>query len=93
MRLKPEKIEQLATLIYDTLAANPEVKLNGEKKDAVFEIVKAVTEDLKAEDDIEAEARKILEAHEDEIRRSGVRYDQALWKAKQKIARDKGFIL
>jgi hypothetical protein len=93
MRLKPEKIEQLAELVYDALAANAEVKLVGERKDVVFQIVKVVTEDLQAEEAIEAEARKLLEEHENELRRTGVRFDQALWKTKKKIARDKGFIL
>ncbi len=93
MRLKPEKIEQLSELVYSTLTGNAELKLGGEKRDAIFEIARVITEDLKIEDEIETEARAILEEHEDDIRRSGVRFDQALWKAKKKIARDKGFTL
>ena len=93
MRLKPEKIEQLSELIYETLARNPEVRLKSERKDVVFQIARVITEDLQAEEGIEAEARKLLEEHENDLRRTGVRFDQALWKMKQKIARDKGFVL
>lgn len=93
MRLKPEKIEQLSEFIHDRLGLVPDLKLKGEKKDIVFEIVKIITEDLKTEDEIEAEARKILESHEDEIRRSGVRHDIALQKTKLKLARDRKFVL
>lgn len=93
MRLKPEKIEQLAELIHESLGKNPEVKLQGEKKDIVAEIAKAITEDLQAEDQIEEEARKTLEKHADELRRSGLRSDEALRKVKIKIARDRGFTL
>lgn len=93
MRLKPEKIEQLSEFIYDRINLIPEMKLKGEKRDIVFEISKVITEDLKTEDEIEAEARKILESHEDEIRRSGVRHDIALQKTKLKLARDKRFVL
>jgi len=93
MRLKPEKIEQLAELVYETLAANSEVRLSGEKKDVVFQIGKAITEDLKIEEEIEVEARKLLEQHENELRRTGVRFDQAIWKMKKKLAQDKGFVI
>jgi len=93
MRLKPDKIEQLSEFIHDRIGAIPDMKLKGEKRDIIFEISKVITEDLKTEDDIEAEARKILESHEDEIRRSGVRFDVALQKAKLKIARDRKFLL
>lgn len=93
MRLKPEKIEQLADLVHDTLAKNANLKLQGEKKDITFEIRKVITEDLEAEDQLEADARKILEKHEDEMRRTNVSFDQALRKTKQKLARDRGIIL
>jgi hypothetical protein len=93
MRLKPEKIEQLSELIYDTLAKNPDLKLRGERKDITFEIRRVITEDFQAEEAIEAEARKLLEKHEDEMRRTNVNFDQALRKTKQKLARDRGMVL
>lgn len=93
MRLKPEKIEQLAELVHDTLAKNPEVKLIGEKKDIVAEIARAITEDLQFEDKIEAEAREALEKHAEELRRSGMRSDEALRKVMIKLAREKKFVL
>jgi hypothetical protein len=93
MRLKPEKIQQLAELIHDSLAANSQVKINRDRAAIAFEIGKIITEDLQTEDEIEAEARRLLEQHQDDLRRSGVRLDQAIWKAKQKIARDRGFVL
>lgn len=93
MRLKPEKIEQLAELIHDSLAKIPDLKLRGERKDITFEIRKVITEDLQAEEDIESEARKLLEKHEDELRRTGVSFDAALRKTKQKLARDRGMVL
>jgi hypothetical protein len=93
MRLKPEKIEQLAEFIHDGLAANSKVALRGERRDIVHEIIRVLTEDFKTEDDIEIEARKLLEKHDKELKRTGARFDQVLMKTKQKIARDRGFVL
>lgn len=96
MRLKPEKIEQLSELVYDTLAkleSEEKLKLSGERDAIVFAIKNVITEDLKAEEQLEVEAREILEAHEGELRRSGVSFDQALRKMKQKLARDRGMVL
>ena len=93
MRLKPEKIEQLTELIYDHLATIDEVALHGERSEIVFLIRNVITEDLQAEDDIEAEARRLLEEHEDDLRRVGASWDQMLRKTKQKIARDRGVVL
>jgi hypothetical protein len=93
MRLKPEKIEQLAELVYDHLAEVDEAKLQGARRDVVFVIRQTIEEDLQAEEAIEAEARRILEEHEDDMRRMGVSWEQMLRKTKQKLARDRGMVL
>ena len=93
MRLKPEKIERLAELVYDSLKEHKELKLNGERETILFAIRGVITEDMEAEEAIEAEARKILDDHEDDMRRMGVNLDQMLRKTKQKLARDRGMVL
>ena len=93
MRLRPEKIERLAELVYDSLKEHKELKLNGERETILFAIRGVITEDMEAEEEIEAEARKILDDHEDDMRRMGVSLDQMLRKTKQKLARDRGMVL
>jgi hypothetical protein len=93
MRLKPEKIEQLAGAVYDALAANSEVAFGGDRDKIVHDIKAIITGDLAEEDRIEAEARKILEAHADDIRRMSVSYDQMLRKTMRKLAADKGMVI
>lgn len=93
MRLRPEKIEQLAELVYSTLGANSQIKLTGVKEDVVFLIRKVITEDLETEDEIQAEAQKILDDHADEMRRMGVNHVQMLQKTMKKLARDRGVVL
>lgn len=75
------------------LEREEKLKLNGEREALVLAIKNVITEDLKAEEQLEVEAREILEAHEGELRRSGVSFDQALRKMKQKLARDRGMVL
>lgn len=93
MRLKPEKIEQLASIIVDTLAANPEVTLGEDRGKIAGLIKRVITEDMQAEDEIEAEARKLLEQYMDEIRHKGASYDKLFQKAKQKIAQERKMVL
>ncbi len=93
MRLRPEKIEQLAELVYSTLGPNSQIKLTGVKEDALFLIRKVITEDLEAEDEIQAEAQKILDDHADDMRRMGVNHAQMLQKTMKKLARDRGMVL
>lgn len=93
MRLKPEKIEELAEKAYESLASRAEVKLLAERSDVVFEISQTIAEDLETEDEIERDARALLEKHARELRLSGVGSEQALRKTMQKIARERKFVL
>lgn len=93
MRLRPEKIEALAETVYDSLVARPDLKPKGSRSDLVFEISTAITEDLEEEDAIEREARALLEKHADDLRRSGLRSDEALKQTIRRIARERKFTL
>ena len=93
MRLKPEKIEQLADLVYDHLGTIDELKFGGEREAVTLLIRNVITENLKAEDDLEDEARRLLEEHEGMISRRNVNFDQILRKTKEKLARDRNMIL
>jgi len=50
-------------------------------------------DDLQAEDRIEAEARQILLDHAKAIRESAADYRSLLGKVKEKLARERGFVL
>jgi hypothetical protein len=93
MRLKPEKIEELAGLVHEALAANPELKLQESREKIVHLIRLAIQEDLMAEDAIEEEARRLLGEHMDEIQRKGMSFDMMLLKAKQRIAQERKMVL
>lgn len=93
MRLKPEKIEVLAEQIYDVLAANKDAGMSAERATVTAAIRRIITEDMKAEDEIEEQARALLEEHMDEIQRKGIAFDKILLKTKQQLARDRKMVL
>lgn len=93
MRLKPEKIEYMAGMIYETLAANKEIEICESREMVIGLIKRVLTEDMKAEDEIEEEAHQRLAPIKEEILRKGVSYDVIFHKAKQKIAQERKMVL
>jgi len=56
-------------------------------------IRQVVLENLVAEEQLDAEARKLLLDHSKQIKDSAADYRQLLGKVKEKLARERGFIL
>ena len=56
-------------------------------------IRQVVIENLAAEEQLDAEARKLLLDHAKQIKDSAADYRQLLGKVKEKLARERGFIL
>ncbi len=54
---------------------------------------KLVVENLQAEDQIDTEARQLLQSYARDIREKGLDYRQLFSKTKEKLARDRGFVL
>jgi hypothetical protein len=54
---------------------------------------RVIVEDLQAEERIDAEARRILQEYARDIREKGLDYRQLFAKTKEKLARDRGFVL
>jgi hypothetical protein len=93
MRLSPKKIESLSKAICRSLEANPDLEF-AESADKVQVLIRRViAEDMRLEEEIEEEARKLLEQHKGEIDRKGASYDALLRKAKAKIAQERKVVL
>jgi hypothetical protein len=92
MRLKPEKIEDLAAKVLQGLKENPDVLLRGKEADIQREVKSVITMDLRREDEIEEEAREILQQYMKRIYRDDISFTELLRKAKKQIGREKGLI-
>lgn len=63
-------------------------------QDAVIQRVRqSMTQELAVEDRLNDEVREILIQHQDEMRRTGVSYQEMYKKVKQQLARDRKLIL
>jgi hypothetical protein len=54
---------------------------------------KVLSDNLEAEEQIDAEARRILQGYARDIREKGLDYRQLFSRTKEKLARDRGFVL
>lgn len=92
MRLKPEKIEDLANKILQGMKEDSDVLIRGEESAIIHEIKSAILLDLQREDEIEEEARKILQQHLKKIYRDDINFTELLRKAKKQMARERGLV-
>lgn len=93
MRLKPEQINLLTELIVDSLEHNDEIEFAVERGEISVLVRNAITDDLKAEEEIEEEARRLLEEHREQIQWKGMSFDKLLLKTKQKLAQERKMVL
>lgn len=84
--------ERMATQVLKRLAARKVVELRDEAaaRDAVRHVV---LDNLLAEERLDADARQLLLDHAKMIRDSAADYRQLLGKVKEKLARERGFVL
>jgi len=82
----------MADAIVKRLAAKKVVEVRDE--DVVRAVIRHVVSDnIAAEERLEADARQLLLDHAKMIKDSAADYRQLLGKVKEKLARDRGFIL
>ena len=63
------------------------------KDEARVRHARAIVDNLAAEEALDGEARRILQSYARDIRDQGLDYRQLLAKTREKLARDRGFVL
>ncbi len=93
MRLSKEIIKHMA----DVIAANLETRGLARytvAKDAVSaRVAEVITANMLAEDRLNAEVEKLLSAHEAEIAKGQMDYRKVFELTRQKLAKERGFVL
>lgn len=94
MRLKKDQIDRMAEKILSDLETAKLVSLKGERKPALETIKAVITNDIKAEEDLENEAERIL----DQTLRatggsSGIDRHKMLKMIKDKLAKERNIVL
>jgi hypothetical protein len=92
MPRRDELAERMAEAVVKRLTARKvvDVKDEGAARAAIRHVV---LENLVAEEQIDADARKLLLEHAKAIKESAADYRALLGKVKEKLARERGFIL
>lgn len=88
--------EEIAARLSDALLKRLLVRRLVEVKDqprARAALQKVIADNLDAEEQIDAEARQILQGYARDIREKGLDYRQLFSKTREKLARDRGFVL
>jgi hypothetical protein len=92
MRRREEIAARFADAIVKRLVTRKLVEVKDEARVRAA-LQKVVIENLQTEDQIDTEARELLQTHARDIREKGLDYRQLFSKAKEKLARDRGFVL
>jgi hypothetical protein len=92
MRRREEIAVRFADAIVKRLVTRKLVEVKDEARVRTA-LQKVVIENLQTEDQIDTEARQLLQTHARDIREKGLDYRQLFSKAKEKLARDRGFVL
>jgi uncharacterized protein len=84
--------DRMADAVVKRLTARKIAEIKDENA-ARAAIRHVVLDDLAAEEQLEADARKLLMDHAKQIKDSAADYRQLLGRVKEKLARERGFIL
>lgn len=92
MRLSKNHIDYMAFLVLRSLKENPGTTVRN--PDGVVSAVRRrIVENLKIEQEIEEEAKRMLEPHKAEIIRKGADYPKMLADGKKTLAKKRGFVI
>jgi hypothetical protein len=93
MRISDKKIDRIAKKLLELIEKDKNLKLLVDSTTIEAQIKAIIIEDLKEEDLIEDEAKKILDQHANIISGQNIDYLALLNKTKRQIAKQKGFVL
>jgi hypothetical protein len=93
MRLRPEKIRDLADEIVGLLKSHPKIRIQTSDSDLRVVIGSVIRDNLEEEDEIEAEVDELMAQHRREIESQGLDPHALRMKFKREIAKRRGFVL
>ncbi len=93
MRLSAEMINHIALAIASNLERKGMARYEVSKNAIAAKIAAVITDNMLAEDKLNAEVEKILSAHEAEIAKGQMDYRKVFELTKQKLARERGIVL
>jgi hypothetical protein len=94
MLLNRDYMGHMASQVVKKLLEDNQVEIKEKDQEPVISRVRLrMTEEITVEDKVNEEVRNILTQYQDEMRRTGVSYQEMFKKVKGQIARDRKLIL
>jgi hypothetical protein len=93
MRIRPDKVHDLARQIVEMMAEHPKVHLESSEDALRVAIGSVILDDLKEEEEIDAEVDALMSAHAREMEQADMDAHSLRMKFKQQIAKQRGFTL
>jgi hypothetical protein len=93
MRFSQEKVKDLARQIVAMMEDHPKISLEDSTTSLAVEVGSVILDDLREEDDIDAEVDDLLRQHSGDIQSQDMDVESLRLKFRQQIARDRGFVL
>jgi hypothetical protein len=94
MLLNRDYVGYMASEVVKKLMEDKQIEIKEKDHDALMTRVRLrVMEEITVEDKVNEEVRNILTQYQDEMRRTGVSYQEMFKKVKGQIARDRKLIL
>ncbi len=93
MKLSKERISHMADVLISRLQREGFLDLLGDKQSVVQTLDRTITYELQAEDRLNAEVRKLMQAYQTEIETGHVDYEKMFSMIKGKLVKDRGLIL
>jgi len=93
MRLSRDLIQHIAAAIASSLESKGMVKFDVPRDTVTTRIADVITANMQEEDKLNRDVERLLSAHEAEIAKGQMDYRKVFELTKQKLAKERGFVL
>jgi len=93
MRLSDDRIQYIAGTMADYLTREKLIRFEGLRTSLVTTIARVITNDLKIEDEINAEVERMIQSMQRKIPRGSAEWTTIFFQKKEEIARRRNYIL
>jgi hypothetical protein len=93
MKLRRDFIDFISNRLVDRLLKKGYLQLVADSKAVQSRISQTIVDDLKVEDDLDEEVRKILESYTQQMRQQHIEYHEMFQIVKRKLVKERNLVL
>ena len=93
MKLRKDYVESLSQRLVQRLVQKGCIKVHADLKIVYTRISNTIIQDLKVEDDLDEEVRKMLAGYAQQMRQQNIEYHEMFQMVKRKLAKERNLIL